>query len=186
MELMLGTLSLSHTCSSSSWSRISRAKMPGLMRFRWRMVCTTLGVATLGLDPPITAGLTLPVSLYLNAQYAHLSWAQPFILYILINSMRERIEKRCKSAWAILKISVASFKLKWHWRFFPVIYAIKCLNVLWRIYGYGYTYRVQICLTKIWDFFIFFWKKFFMQRSNQLYSNDHPAIRFFLGGSLEH
>ena len=33
------------------------------------MVCTTLGVATLGLEPPICAGRTLPVSLYLNAKH---------------------------------------------------------------------------------------------------------------------
>lgn len=147
MELMLGTFWLSHTCSSSSWSRISRANMPGLMPFRCRMVCTTLGVATLGLEPPITAGLTLPVSLYLNAQYSHLSWAQPFILYFLIQWENACIEKRRTGAWAILKIRATPFKIKWYWSFFSVINAIKCFNVYWYTYGF----RAQICLIKTWD-----------------------------------
>lgn len=71
MELMLGTPSLLHTCSSSSLSRISQANMLGFVCFRWRIVCTTLGVATLGLEPPITPGLMLPVSLYLHLQYCN-------------------------------------------------------------------------------------------------------------------
>lgn len=66
MELMLGTLSCSQTRSRSSLSLISQANMVGLVCFRVRIICTTLGVATLGLEPPITPGLMLPVSLYLN------------------------------------------------------------------------------------------------------------------------
>lgn len=66
MELMLGTLSWSHTRSRISWSLISQANMVGLVCFRCRIIFTTFGVATLGLEPPITPGLMLPVSLYLQ------------------------------------------------------------------------------------------------------------------------
>lgn len=69
MELILGTLSCSHTRSRSSLSLISQANMVGLVCFRLRIICTTLGVATLGLEPPITPGLMLPVSLYLNEHW---------------------------------------------------------------------------------------------------------------------
>lgn len=65
-ELMLGTLSSSHTPSSTSLSRISQANMVGLLRFSCRILWTTVGVATLGLEPPIRPGRTLPVSLYLQ------------------------------------------------------------------------------------------------------------------------
>lgn len=65
IELMLGTLLGSHTCSSTSLSRISQANIVGLLCFSCRIFCTTVGVATLGLEPPISPGLMLPVSLYL-------------------------------------------------------------------------------------------------------------------------
>lgn len=62
MELTLGTVSLSHTRSASSRSLISQANMVGFWRLYSAIFSTTLGVATFGLDPPITPGLMLPVS----------------------------------------------------------------------------------------------------------------------------
>lgn len=62
MELTLGTVSLSHTSSASSLSRISQANMVGFCRLYSAILSTTFGVATLGLEPPITPGLMLPVS----------------------------------------------------------------------------------------------------------------------------
>lgn len=62
MELTLGTVSLSHTRSANSRSLISQANMVGFWRLYSAIFSTTLGVATFGLDPPITPGLMLPVS----------------------------------------------------------------------------------------------------------------------------
>lgn len=59
-----GTLYLSHTPSDSSRSRISHAKIPGSFSFSCLMYCTTFGVVTRGLLPPIAPGRMLPVSLY--------------------------------------------------------------------------------------------------------------------------
>lgn len=62
MELTLGTFSWSQTPSCSNRSRISHANMVGFSRLYLHMLSTTLGVATLGLEPPITPGLMEPVS----------------------------------------------------------------------------------------------------------------------------
>lgn len=62
MELTLGTMSLSHTPSASSLSLISQANMVGFCLLYSAILSTTFGVATLGLEPPITPGLMLPVS----------------------------------------------------------------------------------------------------------------------------
>ena len=60
--LTLGTLSLLQTPSDRRRSRISHAKMDGHSRLYSEMRFTTLGVATLGLDPPMARGLIVPVS----------------------------------------------------------------------------------------------------------------------------
>lgn len=62
MELTEGTLSCEQTPSASSLSRISQANMVGLSFLYLEMASTTCGVATLGLEPPITPALKLPVS----------------------------------------------------------------------------------------------------------------------------
>lgn len=62
MELTLGTMSLSHTPSASSLSLISQANMVGFCLLYSAILSTTFGVATLGLEPPMTPGLMLPVS----------------------------------------------------------------------------------------------------------------------------
>ena len=62
IELTLGTLSCEQTPSARSRSLISQANMVGLSFLYLEMVSTTWGVATLGLDPPITPALKLPVS----------------------------------------------------------------------------------------------------------------------------
>lgn len=62
MELTLGTVSLSHTPSASSRSLISQANMVGFCLLYSAILSTTFGVATLGLEPPMTPGLMLPVS----------------------------------------------------------------------------------------------------------------------------
>lgn len=62
MEETLGTVSLSQMPSARSRSRISQANMVGFCRLYSAILSTTLGVATLGLEPPITPGLMLPVS----------------------------------------------------------------------------------------------------------------------------
>lgn len=62
MEETLGTVSLSQMPSASSRSRISQANIVGFCRLYSAILSTTLGVATLGLEPPITPGLMLPVS----------------------------------------------------------------------------------------------------------------------------
>lgn len=62
MDETLGTVSLSQMPSASSLSRISQANMVGFCRLYSAILSTTLGVATLGLEPPITPGLMLPVS----------------------------------------------------------------------------------------------------------------------------
>lgn len=62
MEETLGTVSLSQMPSARSRSRISQANIVGFCRLYSAILSTTLGVATLGLEPPITPGLMLPVS----------------------------------------------------------------------------------------------------------------------------
>ncbi len=62
MELTLGTLSCEQTPSDSSLSRISQANIVGLSFLYLEMASTTVGVATFGLEPPITPALKLPVS----------------------------------------------------------------------------------------------------------------------------
>lgn len=62
MDETLGTVSLSQTPSARSRSRISQANIVGFCRLYSAILSTTLGVATFGLDPPITPGLILPVS----------------------------------------------------------------------------------------------------------------------------
>lgn len=62
MEETLGTVSLSQMPSANSLSRISQANIVGFCLLYSAILSTTLGVATLGLEPPITPGLMLPVS----------------------------------------------------------------------------------------------------------------------------
>ena len=62
MELTEGTLSWLQTPSASSRSLISQANMVGLSFLYLEMASTTCGVATFGLEPPITPALKLPVS----------------------------------------------------------------------------------------------------------------------------
>ena len=62
MELTEGTFSWSQTLSERRRSRISQANMVGFSRLYLQILSTTLGVATFGLDPPITPGLIEPVS----------------------------------------------------------------------------------------------------------------------------
>lgn len=66
MEETLGTVSLSQMPSASSRSRISHANMVGLCLLQSAILSTTFGVATFGLEPPITPGFILPVSQYLQ------------------------------------------------------------------------------------------------------------------------
>lgn len=62
MDETLGTFSWSQTPSDSSFSRISQANKV-MFSFLYRQIAfTTLGVATLGFDPPIILGLIEPVS----------------------------------------------------------------------------------------------------------------------------
>lgn len=60
--LTLGMLSLVHTPSDSSLSRISQAKIEGHSLLYCAILPTTSGVATLGLLPPIARGRMEPVS----------------------------------------------------------------------------------------------------------------------------
>lgn len=62
MDETLGTVSLSQTASASSLSLISQANMVGFWRLYSAILSTTFGVATFGLEPPMTPGLILPVS----------------------------------------------------------------------------------------------------------------------------
>ena len=62
MLLTLGALSLSHSPSLTSLSRISQLKMPGLSFLYSSILFSTSGVATRGLLPPMTPGRILPVS----------------------------------------------------------------------------------------------------------------------------
>lgn len=62
IEDTLGTVSLSQIPSASSLSLISHANIVGFCLLYSAILSTTFGVATLGLDPPITPGLMLPVS----------------------------------------------------------------------------------------------------------------------------
>lgn len=62
MEETLGTVSLSQMPSANNLSRISQANIVGFCLLYSAILSTTLGVATLGLEPPITPGLILPVS----------------------------------------------------------------------------------------------------------------------------
>ena len=62
MELTLGTFSWSHTPSANSLSRISQANIVGFSLLYLHIESTTFGVATFGLEPPITPGLMEPVS----------------------------------------------------------------------------------------------------------------------------
>lgn len=62
MELTLGTLSCVQTPSAKSRSRISHANIVGLSFLYFEIASTTTGVATLGLEPPMTPALKLPVS----------------------------------------------------------------------------------------------------------------------------
>lgn len=59
-----GTLYLSQTPSESKRSRISQANIPGSLSFNCFMYCTTFGVVTRGLLPPMAPGRILPVSWY--------------------------------------------------------------------------------------------------------------------------
>ena len=52
-----GTLSWLHTPSDKSRSLISHANIVGFSRLYFAMALTTNGVATLGLEPPITPAL---------------------------------------------------------------------------------------------------------------------------------
>merc|ERR1719273_372908 len=65
----LGTLSWLQTPSASSLSRISQANMVGFSFLYLLIASTTCGVATLGLLPPITPALKLPVSKILSRYY---------------------------------------------------------------------------------------------------------------------
>ena len=60
--LTLGMLSLVQTHSESSRSLISHAKIEGHSRLYSAIFCTTWGVATRGLEPPMARGLMEPVS----------------------------------------------------------------------------------------------------------------------------
>jgi len=60
--LTLGMLSLVHTPSDSSLSRISQAKIDGHSLLYCAIFPTTSGVATLGLLPPMARGRMEPVS----------------------------------------------------------------------------------------------------------------------------
>lgn len=60
----LGALVLSQIPSLINLSRISHENIPGLSRLYSSIRASTSGVATLGLLPPITPGLMLPVSWY--------------------------------------------------------------------------------------------------------------------------
>ena len=65
MELTLGMLSAVQMLSANSRSLISHANMVGFSCLYFMIASTTNGVATLGLEPPITPGLVDPVSKYL-------------------------------------------------------------------------------------------------------------------------
>ena len=62
MELTLGTVLLSHRPSFNRRSRISQLNIPGLSFLYCSILRSTSGVATRGLEPPMTPGLILPVS----------------------------------------------------------------------------------------------------------------------------
>lgn len=62
IELTLGMFSCVQMLSARSRSRISQANMVGFSCLYLTIASTTDGVATLGLDPPITPGLVDPVS----------------------------------------------------------------------------------------------------------------------------
>ncbi len=60
--LTLGMLSCEHTFSDNNLSRISHANIVGFSCLYLVIASTTIGVATLGFEPPITPGLIEPVS----------------------------------------------------------------------------------------------------------------------------
>ena len=62
IELTLGTLLRSHSPSFSRRSLISQLNIPGLSFLYCSILFSTSGVATRGLDPPMTPGRILPVS----------------------------------------------------------------------------------------------------------------------------
>ena len=62
IELTLGTFSWEQVPSASSLSLISHANIVGFSCLKLHIWSTTLGVATLGFEPPITPGLMEPVS----------------------------------------------------------------------------------------------------------------------------
>ena len=62
MEDTLGTFSWSHTPSAKSLSLISQANKVIFSFLYLQIALTTLGVATLGLDPPMILGRIEPVS----------------------------------------------------------------------------------------------------------------------------
>lgn len=59
--------------SASNRSRISQANMVGFSCLYLTIASTTAGVATFGLEPPITPGLVDPVSKYLEEEDHHCS-----------------------------------------------------------------------------------------------------------------
>jgi len=65
IELTLGMFSCVQMLSDNNRSLISQANMVGFSCLYLMIASTTEGVATLGLDPPITPGLVEPVSKYL-------------------------------------------------------------------------------------------------------------------------
>ena len=62
IELTLGTFSASHIPSTIRRSFISHANIVGFCRLKSAIASTTVGVATFGLEPPITPGFIEPVS----------------------------------------------------------------------------------------------------------------------------
>ena len=69
MEETDGTVSPLQTLSSINFSRISQANIVGFACLYSVIFETTSGVATFGFDPPMTPGLTDPVSSYLEILY---------------------------------------------------------------------------------------------------------------------
>ena len=65
IELILGTLSKAQIPLLTSRSLISQANIVGYLIFNWLIASITVGVATLGLEPPIEPGLIDPVWLNL-------------------------------------------------------------------------------------------------------------------------
>lgn len=65
IELTLGMFSCVQMLSANNRSRISHANIVGFSSLYLMIASTTEGVATLGLEPPITPGRVEPVSKYL-------------------------------------------------------------------------------------------------------------------------